>query len=156
MEDNFNLKFHVATCTCRSKLQSFLLKPSADQVDQKPSPSLLALQSPSSFTSTSGGRANKSYKKRKRIPYTLVEASKGNHCPTPGCDGVDHLTGMNAMHFAVSGCPKAHGKPPEECRAREELNRLRLKATLIKGHPAYHHGNRLRLFIVVGSWRGDV
>ena len=32
------------------------------------------------------------------------------------------------MHIAVSGCPKAHGKPPEECRAREELNRLRLKA----------------------------
>ena len=23
-------------------------------------------------------------KKRKRIPYTLVEASKGNRCPTPG------------------------------------------------------------------------
>lgn len=68
-------------------------------------------------------------KKRKRIPYTLVEASKGNRCPTPGCNGVGHLTGMYAMHFAVSGCPKAHGKSPEECRARrEELNRLRLKA----------------------------
>ena len=23
-------------------------------------------------------------KGRKRIPFTLVEASKGNHCPTPG------------------------------------------------------------------------
>lgn len=102
------------------------LKPSADQVDQKPPPSLLALQSPSTFMS---GRTNKTHKKRKRIPYTLVEASKGNHCPTPGCDGVGHLTGMYAMHFAVSGCPKAHGKTPEECRARrEELNRLRLKA----------------------------
>ena len=68
-------------------------------------------------------------KKRKRIPYTLVEASKGNHCPTPGCDGLGHLTGMYAMHFAVSGCPKAHGKTPDECRARrEELNRLRVKA----------------------------
>ena len=99
-------------------MQSSLLKPSADQVDQKPPPSLLALPSSSSFASTSGGRANKSHKKRKRIPYTLVEASKGNHCPTPGCDGVGHLTGMYAMHFAVSGCPKAHGKTPEECRAR--------------------------------------
>ena len=114
---------------CRSKVQSSLLKPDADQVDQNPPPSLLALQSPSSFTSTSSGRSNKSHKKRKRIPYTLVEASKGNHCPTPGCDGVGHLTGMYAMHFAVSGCPKAHGKTPEECCARrEELNRLRLKA----------------------------
>ena len=26
--------------------------------------------------------------RRKRIPYTLVEASKGNRCPTPGQSGV--------------------------------------------------------------------
>lgn len=67
-------------------------------------------------------------KKKKRIPYTLVEASKGNHCPTEGCEGRGHITGMYAMHFAVSGCPKAHGKTAEECKARrEELNRLRSK-----------------------------
>ena len=67
-------------------------------------------------------------RKRKRIPYTLVEASKGNRCPTSGCDGVGHITGLYAMHFAVSGCPLAHGKTPEECKARrEELNRLRNK-----------------------------
>ena len=66
--------------------------------------------------------------KKKRIPYTLVEASKGNHCPTEGCEGRGHITGMYAMHFAVSGCPKAHGKTAEECKARrEELNRLRSK-----------------------------
>ena len=67
-------------------------------------------------------------RKRRRIPYTLVEASKGNRCPTVGCDGVGHITGLYAMHFAVSGCPLAHGKTPDECRARrEELNRLRSK-----------------------------
>ena len=119
---------------CRPKMQSALKgvhvgssngQPSAEPVDIKPSPSLLALQSASTII----GRERKPPKKRKRIPYTLVEASKGNHCPTPGCDGVGHLTGMYAMHFAVSGCPKAHGKTPDECRARrEELNRLRLKA----------------------------
>lgn len=68
-------------------------------------------------------------RKRKRIPYTLVEASKGNRCPTVGCDGRGHITGLYAMHFAVSGCPIAHGKTPEECRTRrEELNRLKLKS----------------------------
>lgn len=67
--------------------------------------------------------------KRRRIPYTLVEASKGNHCPTPGCDGVGHITGLYAMHFAQSGCPMAHGKTPEECRSRRvALNRLRQKS----------------------------
>ena len=58
-------------------------------------------------------------KKRKRIPYSLVEVSKGNHCPTPGCTGIGHVTGMYAMHYAVSGCPKAHGKTPEECKVRD-------------------------------------
>lgn len=65
-------------------------------------------------------------KKRRRIPYTLVEASKGNRCPTPGCDGTGHITGLYAMHYAVSGCPSAHGKTAEDCRSRrEELDRLR-------------------------------
>ncbi len=48
-------------------------------------------------------------KKRKRIPYTLVEASKGNRCPTVGCDGKGHITGLYSMHYAVSGCPTARG-----------------------------------------------
>lgn len=54
--------------------------------------------------------------KRKRIPYTLVEANKGNKCPTEGCNGIGHITGLYAMHYAVSGCPLAHGKTPEECK----------------------------------------
>ncbi len=48
-------------------------------------------------------------KKRKRIPYTLVEASKGNHCPTLDCDGKGHVTGLYSMHYALSGCPVAKG-----------------------------------------------
>ena len=32
------------------------------------------------------------------------------------------------MHYAVSGCPQAHGKTAEDCRTRrEELDRLRGK-----------------------------
>ena len=46
-------------------------------------------------------------KGRKRIPFTLVEASKGNRCPTPNCNGHGHVTGLYAMHYAVSGCPIA-------------------------------------------------
>ncbi|CAI8032970.1 Histone acetyltransferase KAT7 [Geodia barretti] len=67
--------------------------------------------------------------RRRRIPYTLVEASKGNRCPTPGCDGLGHITGLYAMHFAPSGCPLAHGKTPEECKSRRiALNHLRQKS----------------------------
>ena len=46
-----------------------------------------------------------------------------------GCDGVGHITGLYAMHFALSGCPIAHGKTPEECKSRRiALNRLRQKS----------------------------
>lgn len=83
-------------------------------------------------------------KKKKRIPYTLVEASKGNHCPTEGCEGRGHITGMYAMHFAVSGCPKAHGKTADECKARrEELNRLRSKNMPQEGEEFQSIGNEV-------------
>ena len=69
---------------------------------------LLFLQAPPTSTPARKRTAIPSRKKsRKRIPFTLVEASKGNHCPTPGCDGHGHVTGLYAMHYAVSGCPIA-------------------------------------------------
>ena len=46
-----------------------------------------------------------------------------------GCDGLGHITGLYAMHFAPSGCPLAHGKTPEECKSRRiALNHLRQKS----------------------------
>lgn len=82
------------------------------------------LLSPTLASSSPAATPNKP-KKKKRIPFTLVEASKGNRCPTEGCQGLGHITGLYAMHFAVSGCPIARGKTAEECKARrEELNRL--------------------------------
>ena len=66
------------------------------------------LQAPPTSTPTRKRTTIPSRKKsRKRIPFTLVEASKGNRCPTPGCDGHGHVTGLYAMHYAVSGCPIA-------------------------------------------------
>ncbi len=63
---------------------------------------------PSTFTPVRRRPPARSRKKgRKRIPFTLVEASKGNKCPTPGCDGLGHVTGLYSMHYAVSGCPLA-------------------------------------------------
>ena len=64
-----------------------------------PTPSATPMHRRSSVTPRKKGR--------KRIPFTLVEASKGNKCPTPGCEGLGHVTGVYAMHYAVSGCPMA-------------------------------------------------
>ena len=105
--------------------------PSGPSPSSGPSPGLLPSPRSSElpFSALTPDRPRK-----KRIPYTLVEASKGNRCPTEGCDGHGHITGMYEMHFAVSGCPKAHGKTAEECKARrEELNRLRSKTLSSQG-----------------------
>ena len=63
--------------------------------------------------STSSSPSVNIIKKRKRIPYTLVEASKGKKCPTPGCNGLGHVTGLYSMHYAESGCPIAAQKKKE-------------------------------------------
>ena len=70
-------------------------------ITQIPIPPHVPHSIPSSSSTTTQPR------KRKRIPYSLVEVSKGNHCPTPGCTGIGHVTGLYAMHYAVSGCPLA-------------------------------------------------
>ena len=68
---------------------------------------------PSPTMSTSSSPSVNIIKKRKRIPYTLVEASKGNKCPTPSCNGIGHVTGLYSMHYAESGCPIAAQKKKE-------------------------------------------
>jgi histone acetyltransferase MYST2 len=104
----------------RSTPQNNSITSSVKTSPDGPSPSFVLPVAPPSDTPTQTGEGVSTGKKRKRIPFTLVEASKGNRCPTPGCDGIGHVTGRYAMHYAVSGCPMAKGLTPEECRMRRE------------------------------------
>ncbi|XP_076806833.1 uncharacterized protein LOC143450256 isoform X2 [Clavelina lepadiformis] len=46
--------------------------------------------------------------------------SKDSKCPTPGCTGVGHVTGMYAYHRSFSGCPHKDKMPKEALQALNE------------------------------------
>ena len=119
-DENSEVEIDLSGTPCDGPTQQTAssLSPSSekqDKNDQSPQSHEELLATASQLVTSLTGQE---VKKRKRIPYSLVEVSKGNRCPTPGCTGIGHVTGMYAMHYAVSGCPKAHGKTPEECKVR--------------------------------------
>ncbi|XP_039604760.1 myelin transcription factor 1-like protein isoform X3 [Polypterus senegalus] len=71
-------------------------------------------------------------------PYNPKDSSraekKESKCPTPGCDGTGHVTGLYPHHRSLSGCPHKDRVPPEILAMHENVLKCPTPGCTGRGH----------------------
>ncbi|MGH0154049.1 UNVERIFIED_CONTAM: hypothetical protein FKN15_026179 [Acipenser sinensis] len=71
-------------------------------------------------------------------PYYPKDSSraekKESKCPTPGCDGTGHVTGLYPHHRSLSGCPHKDRVPPEILAMYENVLKCPTPGCTGRGH----------------------
>ncbi|KTF74892.1 hypothetical protein cypCar_00033308 [Cyprinus carpio] len=83
-------------------------------------------------------RMNKSMDMTARRAYYGKEGSRSEKkevkCPTPGCDGTGHVTGLYPHHRSLSGCPHKDRIPPEILAMHENVLKCPTPGCTGQGH----------------------
>ncbi|KAK2864149.1 hypothetical protein Q7C36_003303 [Tachysurus vachellii] len=73
-----------------------------------------------------------------RRAYYPKDPSRGekkeSKCPTPGCDGTGHVTGLYPHHRSLSGCPHKDRVPPEILAMHENVLKCPTPGCSGRGH----------------------
>uniref|UniRef100_A0A8C9TWZ4 Myelin transcription factor 1 like n=1 Tax=Scleropages formosus TaxID=113540 RepID=A0A8C9TWZ4_SCLFO len=71
-------------------------------------------------------------------PHVSTDSSraekKESRCPTPGCDGTGHVTGLYPHHRSLSGCPHKDRVPPEILAMYENVLKCPTPGCTGRGH----------------------
>uniref|UniRef100_A0A3B3UGP9 Myelin transcription factor 1-like, a n=1 Tax=Poecilia latipinna TaxID=48699 RepID=A0A3B3UGP9_9TELE len=66
--------------------------------------------------------------------YSSRGEKKESKCPTPGCDGTGHVTGLYPHHRSLSGCPHKDRVPPEILAMYENVLKCPTPGCSGRGH----------------------
>uniref|UniRef100_A0A3B3URR4 Myelin transcription factor 1 n=1 Tax=Poecilia latipinna TaxID=48699 RepID=A0A3B3URR4_9TELE len=69
-----------------------------------------------------------------RKTYFKRPEKRENKCPTPGCDGTGHVTGLYPHHRSLSGCPHKDRIPPEILAMHENVLKCPTPGCTGQGH----------------------
>ncbi|MEQ2265117.1 Myelin transcription factor 1 [Xenotaenia resolanae] len=67
-------------------------------------------------------------------PFPERPEKRENKCPTPGCDGTGHVTGLYPHHRSLSGCPHKDRIPPEILAMHENVLKCPTPGCTGQGH----------------------
>uniref|UniRef100_UPI00358F5FA3 myelin transcription factor 1-like protein n=1 Tax=Myxine glutinosa TaxID=7769 RepID=UPI00358F5FA3 len=82
----------------------------------------------------SSPKSNDSHVVRQPYFYYLRAERKESKCPTPGCDGTGHATGLYPHHRSLSGCPHKDRVPPEILAMHENVLKCPTPGCNGRGH----------------------
>ncbi|XP_076011026.1 myelin transcription factor 1-like, a [Genypterus blacodes] len=89
-------------------------------------------------SSSAEERKSKMHHDGSKRAYYPKDSSRGDKkeskCPTPGCDGTGHVTGLYPHHRSLSGCPHKDRVPPEILAMYENVLKCPTPGCSGRGH----------------------